>query len=169
MAKGTREKILKAALELFSQKGYEGINIRELSASLGLVKSAVYKHYQSKEELWNALLDHMNAYYEEHFGSKVLLPPVPSSLQGLLEMTMRLVDFTIHDDMLIKTRRLLSIEQFRDDRARALSFKYFKTALTEMFTPHFRQHDGKGAAAPGGPHHDSFFIYHDDQRAHPPV
>ena len=51
MAKDTKEKILTAALEMFSQKGYEGTNIRELAASLGLVKSGVYKHYESKEEI----------------------------------------------------------------------------------------------------------------------
>jgi len=47
MAKDTKERILMSALEMFSQKGYEGTNIRELSASLGLVKSGIYKHYES--------------------------------------------------------------------------------------------------------------------------
>ena len=32
MAKDTKDKILTAALDLFSQKGYEGAGIRELSA-----------------------------------------------------------------------------------------------------------------------------------------
>ena len=36
MAKDTKERILTEALEMFSQKGYEGTNIRELSASEGL-------------------------------------------------------------------------------------------------------------------------------------
>ena len=48
MANDTKERILEAALEMFSQNGYAGTNIRELSASLGLVKSGVYKHYESK-------------------------------------------------------------------------------------------------------------------------
>ena len=63
MANDTKERILVAALEMFSQNGYAGTNIRELSASLGLVKSGVYKHYESKEAIWNALLDHMITYY----------------------------------------------------------------------------------------------------------
>ncbi len=67
--KDTKERILMAALDLFSKKGYEGANIRELSASLGLVKSGIYKHFESKEAIWNALLDRMIAYYGEHFGS----------------------------------------------------------------------------------------------------
>ncbi|MDO5133854.1 MAG: helix-turn-helix domain-containing protein, partial [Eubacteriales bacterium] len=61
MAKDTKERILTAALEMFSEKGYDGTNLRDLSASLGLVKSGIYKHYESKEEIWNALLDRMTA------------------------------------------------------------------------------------------------------------
>jgi AcrR family transcriptional regulator len=38
MAKDTKERILEAALEMFSQTGYAGTNISELTASLGMVK-----------------------------------------------------------------------------------------------------------------------------------
>ena len=134
MANDTKERILEAALEMFSQKGYAGTNVRELSASLGLVKSGVYKHYESKEAIWNALLDQMIAYYAERFGSPEHLPPVPDSLEGLVTMTMRMVDFTVHDENVVKTRKLLTLEQFRDIRARELATKHFLTGLTDMFT-----------------------------------
>ena len=137
MAKDTKERILTAALEMFSQKGYEGTNVRELTASLGLGKSSMYRHFTSKEEIWNSLLDEMIAYYEARFGSPAHLPPVPDSAEGLVEMTMRMVDFTIHDPRVVMTRKVLAIEQFRDERARALATKHFLTGLTEMFTPVF--------------------------------
>ena len=137
MAKDTRERILAAALDLFSQNGYAGTNIRELTASLGMVKSSIYKHFESKEEIWDALLDEMIAYYGARFGSPERLPPVPDTPEGLVEMTMRLVDFTVHDENVIMTRKLLTIEQFRDDRARDLATKHFLTGLKEMFTPIF--------------------------------
>ena len=137
MANDTKERILAAALEMFSQYGYAGTNIRELSASLGLVKSGVYKHYESKEAIWNALLDEMIAYYGEHFGSAEHLPPVPDSLEELVQMTMRMADFTIHDEKIVMTRKLLSIEQYRDERAKALASKHFLTGLTDMFTQLF--------------------------------
>ena len=35
------------------------------------------------------------------------------------------------------TRKLLAIEQFRDERAKALAGKHFLTGLTQMFTPIF--------------------------------
>ena len=77
MAKDTKERILETALEMFSQNGYNGTNIRELTAALGLVKSSMYKHFESKEAIWNALLDEMIAYYDARFGSTEHLPPVP--------------------------------------------------------------------------------------------
>ena len=144
MANDTKERILAAALEMFSQHGYAGTNIRELSASLGLVKSGVYKHYESKEAIWNALLDEMIAYYAEHFGSSEHLPPVPDSLEGLVDMTMQMVNFTVHDERIIMTRKVLTVEQFRDARARELATKHFLTSLTDMFTHVFTGMMDKG-------------------------
>lgn len=144
MAKDTKERILAAALDLFSKNGYAGTNIRELSASLGLVKSGLYKHFASKEEIWNALLDQMIAYYGERFGSPEHLPPVPDSPEGLTDMTMRMVIFTVRDENVVKTRKLLTIEQFRDERARDLATKHFLTGLKDMFTPIFREMMDRG-------------------------
>ena len=144
MAKDTKERILAAALEMFSQNGYAGTNIRELSESLGLVKSAMYRHFESKEAIWNTLLDELIAYYEARFGSMEHLPPVPDSLEELVTMTMRMVNFTIHDEKVVKSRKLLSIEQFRDERARDLATKYFLTGLADMFTQIFAGMMDKG-------------------------
>jgi AcrR family transcriptional regulator len=144
MAKDTKERILAAALEMFSQNGYAGTNIRELAASLDMGKSSLYRHFESKEEIWHTLLDRMIVYYEERFGSSRHLPSVPDSLEELVDMTMRMVCFTVHDEMIIKTRRLLSIEQFRDERARALATRHFLTGLTDMFRRIFTDMMGKG-------------------------
>ena len=134
MAKGTKRKILEAALELFSKNGYTGTNMRELMASIGYAKSSTYRHFESKEEIWNTLLDEMIAYYGERFGSPEHMPPVPDSLEELVSMTIRMVRITTQDGTIVKTRKVLTLEQFRDDRARDLATKHFLTGLTEMFT-----------------------------------
>ena len=144
MAKDTKERILAAALEMFSQNGYAGTNIRKLSESLGLVKSAMYRHFESKDAIWNTLLDELIAYYEARFGSSEHLPSAPDSLEELVTMTMRMVNFTVHDEKVVKSRKLLSIEQFRDERARDLATKYFLTGLKDMFTPIFAGMMDKG-------------------------
>ena len=144
MAKDTKGKILAAALDMFSQYGFAGTNIRELAGSLGMGKSSMYRHFESKEDIWNALLDQMIAYYGEHFGSAEHLPPVPNSLEELTQMTMRMVNFTVHDERIIMTRKVLTLEQFRDARARELATKHFLTGLTDMFARIFTGMMDKG-------------------------
>ena len=55
-----------------------------------------------------------------------------------------MADLTIHDEQIVKTRKVLTLEQFRDDRARNLATKHFLTGLTEMFTHIFAGMMDKG-------------------------
>ena len=144
MSKDTKERILAASLDMFSQNGFAGTNIRELSGSLGMGKSSMYRHFESKEAIWNTLLDELIAYYEARFGSMEHLPPVPDSLEELVTTTMHMVNFTVHDEKVVKTRKMLTIEQFRDERARDLATKYFLTGLKDMFTQIFAGMMDKG-------------------------
>ena len=144
MANDTKERILSAALELFSQKGYAGTKIRELSSSLGLVKSGVYKHYDSKEAIWNALLDRMEAYYAQRFGSADNLPETPDSGQALLDMSMRMIRFTVLDPQIILTRKLLLTEQFHDARVCRLATKHFLEGTANIYTKVFEGMMDKG-------------------------
>ena len=151
MAKDTKDRILAAALDMFSQNGYAGTNIRELAGSLGMGKSSMYRHFESKEEIWNTLLDGMIVYYEARFGSPEHLPTIPDTPDGLVAMTKRMVDFTVHDEKVVKCRKLLAIEQFRDERARDLASKYFLTGLTDMFTQIFSEMIARGTLQPDDP------------------
>ena len=76
----------------------------------------------------------MTIYYGDRFGSPGHLPPVPDSLEELVSMTMHMVEITVRDEKIVKTRKLLSIEQFRDERARELATKHFLTGIQDMFT-----------------------------------
>lgn len=135
----TKEKILDAALVSFAENGYQGTNLRDLAAGMGLSKSALYRHYESKEDIFWAVLDRMETYYVSRFGSPDKLPPVPKSCEELITMTMRMLDFTLHDKRVILTRRLLLTEQFRDARARHLATLHFLTGTKEIYTKVFAE------------------------------
>lgn len=144
MENTTKEKILDAALVSFAENGYRGTNLRDLAASLGLSKSALYRHYESKEDIWNAVLDRMEAYYIARFGSPEKTPPAPGSCDELYTMTMGMLDFTMHDKKVILTRQLLLTEQFRDDRARRFATMHFLTGTKDMFAKLFAEMMGRG-------------------------
>ncbi len=140
----TKSRILDEALVMFAENGYKGTNLRELAARLGLSKSALYKHYESKEAIWNALLDRMEAYYGERFGSVEHMPEIPKSGEALLRLTMRMIDFTVHDERVILTRKLLLTEQFHDERVCRLATKHFLAGTQKMFTVIFKEMMAKG-------------------------
>jgi AcrR family transcriptional regulator len=63
----TRERILDAALELFTEQGYDGTSLRQIAEQLGVTKAALYYHFESKEDILLAL--HMRLH---EFGKETL-------------------------------------------------------------------------------------------------
>jgi AcrR family transcriptional regulator len=52
----TRDKILAAALEVFSAKGFHGTTVDEIAESAALGKGTVYRHFHSKKGLFSELI-----------------------------------------------------------------------------------------------------------------
>lgn len=53
----SKEKILNAAGEVFSQKGFDAATMQDITEKSGLSKGAIYHHFKSKEEIMQALGD----------------------------------------------------------------------------------------------------------------
>ena len=51
------ESVLRVAVGLFNERGYEGTSVDELASRLGVTKSAIYHHVSSKEELLRMAVD----------------------------------------------------------------------------------------------------------------
>ena len=45
------ESVLRGAVKVFNERGYDGTSMEDLSRELGITKSAIYHHVASKEEL----------------------------------------------------------------------------------------------------------------------
>ena len=135
----TKSRILDEALVMFAENGYRGTNLRDLAARLGLSKSALYKHYEGKEAIWNALLDRMEAYYAERNGSLEHMPAIPKSCEELLALTMKMIRFTVYDERITLTRKLLLTEQFHNERVCRLATKHFLGGTQRMFTIIFKE------------------------------
>jgi AcrR family transcriptional regulator len=50
----TRERILKAAVEVFAEKGFLGASTREIARRAGTNQGLITYHFRSKDELWRA-------------------------------------------------------------------------------------------------------------------
>ena len=54
--KGTKIAIRDAALDLFSEKGYNAVSVRDIADKLPIHKSTIYSHYKSKEEILDSII-----------------------------------------------------------------------------------------------------------------
>ncbi|GIH76863.1 TetR/AcrR family transcriptional regulator [Planobispora longispora] len=52
----TRERLLRAAAEVFAERGYDGTRVADIAASAGVSNGALYAHFGSKAELLVAAL-----------------------------------------------------------------------------------------------------------------
>jgi len=53
-----RHQLLEAALDFFSRKGFEGTTTKEIAAAAGVTEAIVFRHFLSKQALYQAVLDH---------------------------------------------------------------------------------------------------------------
>lgn len=139
MENSTKTRILEEALVCFAENGYKGTNLRDLADKLNLSKSALYRHFASKEDMWNAVINMMIDYYEESMNSAKNGGAIPKNCDELSAMTMNMLEFTMHDRKVILTRRLLLTEQFRDKRACELATMHFFTRTKDTFSKIFEQ------------------------------
>jgi AcrR family transcriptional regulator len=53
----TRKQILDASLRLFSERGFARTSVRDIAQAAGITDAAIYYHFNSKRDLFEALLD----------------------------------------------------------------------------------------------------------------
>lgn len=82
MVGDTKERILETALELFAQNGYLGTSMNDIAQQLGFTKAALYKHYTSKQEILDRIVEHMNEMDYERVESYEMPETEPDGFAG---------------------------------------------------------------------------------------
>src|SRR5262249_1564060 len=62
----SRDKILDAAERLFAKRGYAGVGLSEVAEVVGLGKSSLFHHFQTKAQLYAAVTGRILGRVEEH-------------------------------------------------------------------------------------------------------
>ncbi|MET8998125.1 TetR family transcriptional regulator [Amycolatopsis sp. NPDC004169] len=87
MTDDTRARILRAALEEFSARGYHETSVRELAERVGVTKTAVLYHFPGKADIVRALAEPMLADFEAALAEAAEAPDARrATLEGLLEV-----------------------------------------------------------------------------------
>lgn len=119
----TKDKILKAALELFAQDGYEAVSVSAIAGKLGITKGALYKHYKNKRAIFDSIIEKMYQIDEEH-SKKYGVPESKydeepgayknTAVKNIADFTAAQFRFWTEDKFGANFRKLLTLEQYRN-------------------------------------------------------
>lgn len=128
------EKLLDAALTLFSEKGYGNVYVGHIADAVGIKAPSLYKHYKSKQDIFDAILEEMKKSYEKQAGN-LGMNGNSIDMDGnlfstisedkLVEMGTGLFLYFLHDDYTQKFRKMLTIEQFHNSELAGLYSKQY--------------------------------------------
>lgn len=147
----TKDRILDSALTLFSQKGYDGVGVDLIAENAGIKGPSLYKHFKGKEDILDVLIEKVEKYYEANFGSVSNPGKTPSSMEELIDLSLKRIQFTLHDPMIKKVRRMLTMEQFRSNRIALLTTKYNIDSVQGIYQQIFSTMMDNGIMRQGDP------------------
>ena len=119
----TKQRILDEALTLFSEKGYANVFVGEIAERVGIKAPSLYKHYKSKQAIFDAIIEEMHRRFLEQ--AKLLNiqgnnPKADAEIyrglpeDELVRLGINLFLYQLHDDYTKRIRKLLTIEQFHN-------------------------------------------------------
>lgn len=133
----TKENILLTALKLFARDGFEAVSVSQIAGELGMVKSALYKHYKSKRDIFDSILERMDEMdlerakeYEMPEGDMKKIVDAYKTLPIDQIRTYSEAQFRhwTEDEFSSLFRKMLTLEQFRSQEMSELYQKYLTSS-----------------------------------------
>lgn len=153
MAKrNTKEIILFKALKLFADNGYDGVTVRDIASEAGIMQSSLYKHYKSKQVIFDTLVQTMQNQFKEasatfHLPEGKLDEIAKEYANGgnsvLKNISSSIFHYYLKDPYASQFRKMLSIERYKNNEIEKIYREiYIDTALsyqTTLFTEMIKQ------------------------------
>ena len=147
MAGDMKERIMETALELFAEKGYLGTSMNDIAKQLGFTKAALYKHYTSKQEILNRIVERMNEMdYErakqfempEGNLTEIVAAYQKTPIEKVRAYSKAQFLHWTEEEFSSRFRKMLTLEQYRDPEMAQLYQKYLATGPVDYMAAIFR-------------------------------
>ncbi|MCR5390744.1 MAG: TetR/AcrR family transcriptional regulator [Lachnospiraceae bacterium] len=140
MSKGSnRERIMDAALELFSKKGYDGTSVEEIATECGLKAPNLYRYFKSKEEIFECIDSMIEDQYRSTMGMGLRSMLWIHNAEELKTFSMHQITYTLTDERVIRVRKMITIEQFRNEFLSRKSSEHQPSFMLKQYTGIFAE------------------------------
>lgn len=145
MAGNTKERITEAALELFAHSGYSGTSMSDIAQRLGITKGALYKHFASKQEILDSIIERMSKTDFER-AEEYEMPETNDGFEEdyipfekIRAYSIAQFDYWTKEHFPSNFRKMLTLEQYRDRNLAKLYNDYLAAGPAEYMASIFRK------------------------------
>jgi len=121
-----RQALMDAAARAFARGGYAATSLDDVAAEAGVTRALIYRHFDSKTQLYRAVLDDTRGKLQRATGAPDRMEP--ASLEALVQMAQ-----TEADQFRLFFRHASREPDFRDHA------DWLRTAMTQAAQPYLRQ------------------------------
>lgn len=160
----TKERILEESMKLFSVNGFDAVSVRSIASSVGIGNSALYKHYSSKQAIFDAIVEKCKMHFMER--CSYVQESMSPNMDDFVAMCLSMFEFQIEDQWIVMFRRILLIEQFKNEKMAQIFKEFFIDYPIKSQTVIFEKLIGEGLMADKNPEtlaielYSPFFMYH---------
>ncbi len=127
--KTNKEEIMLTALKLFAESGFEAVSTSMIAGELGITKGALYRHYKSKQEIFDSIIEKM--FEQDEKQAEETNVPVReyeedaesyehTSLEDLCEFVNSQYIYWTENEFALYFRRMITLEQYRNEEMKKL-------------------------------------------------
>lgn len=159
----TKERIIEESLKLFAVNGFEAVSIRTIADTVGIGNSALYKHFKSKQEIFDSIVAESKARYLEQCSS------VTADIRGIEAVKkncLSMFEYQTTNEWIVLFRQLLLIEKFRNPEIAGLFKEFFVDIPLNNQIQIFEHLQGMGLMVQGNARvfamelYAPFYLYH---------
>lgn len=125
----TKERIMLEASSMFARRGYASVSMRDIAKQVGIKAASIYKHYESKEALFYAIVDNISNEYLKFYNRIEKEIEKTTNFEEVLDCLFEEL-LEVYQIFIYYGLSLITTEQFRDEKARAAFVNVFmKTGI----------------------------------------
>lgn len=118
----TKDQIIDQSVKLFAERGFDGVSTADIASALGITKGALYRHFESKQQIFDSIIEKMFALdaqrADEDQVPEKLYEEEPESYEktefsDFCSFTVNQFDFWTEEGFARDFRRMLTIEQYK--------------------------------------------------------
>jgi AcrR family transcriptional regulator len=127
----TKERILSVAIDLFAQKGFDAVSLREIAEAAGIRKATLYYYFTSKDQILENIFDYTMSRWEMSKVGKwsdsdeTEKQIVAMGLDGFMAMASGVSSSWMDDPRMEKILRITFIELYHNEQMKKFMLAFF--------------------------------------------